>query len=891
MPLPSAPRLPGGCRARPRARALGAALALVLALAGAVAPGAARAEGHGPAEALLAEGRALFLQGATGAARAKYSEAIALTAEAGPAAAMAPYAAYAESFLVDGNLAKANEFATFVLDELADPVHASEPALLRALAVRGVALWLEGRAQEAEAMLSEVDARLASHPPHVVRSFLRPLAVLARVRMDAGTGGLDLAAAIRAAWAPDGELTAEEFGALLYAEMLALRQPRDEAGRAAARTEGAAIVERAGEVDGLPPETLTNIQQQYASMLLDQGERAEARLWAERVDAALTAREDFGHQYLLNGEVLTFLDYFDGRPDDALARAARLRDLALGAVPPRTELGAVLERDIGLIHEATGRTDLAQASFRSAYATVRRVRRLYDPEVESYRARIDPADPGMASFPLAAEFGATISPPDYLPNGADVLRLYLAGNFQSLGETLPAAGERPLEMLNIALFHAVGGNHDAMVATLDAARKAARTTLGSAVPANSPWFDLVEVLGTVWGTAHALPRAEDPLARLAARAGRLDAEARAVYLALAAFHALQTDRIDAMVRFTNAWLGEVDWGAEMSVWELFAATMIVETGFRGLPDTAARRLHQRVRTRLEARPELILALDYVDLSLYAKGLNQAATAEGLLRLGAITKRLQASAPKPISFRAAGRIGYADALWLREDYAGAFAEYEAAVGEYRLDPYHRADVLASLMSSQATLLAWMGEYDRQRVMARQSYELAFSAPALTPAYLVGPVQAYALSFWYAGDNARAIAILQRHMADPAFTGEMDTPSLLRMGGLLAQLLDADGRPGEALAALDALEPLAEREREVAPLDYIAYLQNRATVERQLGALGRAFEMVHRANALGFALRRTLAAGTFTGEVVRTSGELDRVGQEAAIGWDYAQGLPE
>ncbi|WP_417523504.1 hypothetical protein [Marinovum sp.] len=543
--------------------------------------------------------------------------------------------------------------------------------------------------------------------------------------------------------------------------------------------------------------------------------------------------------------------------------------------------------------EAMGETDESQRLYRAAYAEVRSVDRANHWAAQKARSKIDLDHPGMAEFAFASELGAVDAVQfELTADGADVLRLFFEGNYLLLEQVLArhagAEGQgATLYQLNNALFLALMGRHDAAIAELATARESTRRS--GALPPGAPIFDIVEVIARVWGSGHAPEAAQDALARLGARMERLQVAERSIYRALLAFYHFRRDDIAQMRRVLTAWFEEHDPARPSTLWDIYAATVVMEMSFGKMEAELNEALMQQTLLALEAYPTLTLSRDYLRVVKVMNSRTGVFSDEALVELGTVVSSVGAMVPEGHSLHYATQFALANAHGWRGNTEESLYWLRQAVATMRASRFHRVDEVAFLLSRQSGLLLALNRVNEAHSLSQEALRLI--DPLTARPNLIGEIyQSTALALWWRSDDpAKAVGFIDEVLGDPAILARLEPLDRVILLRLKADALANYGELDEVLATLDAAEAQIGLDPDIDWRRERSFnQQTRAIANYWNGAPGAGFTAMVESNDIYTAWLDAirLAEGA---QGVDPGAYRDRAVWEAMMGWDYAETL--
>jgi hypothetical protein len=141
-----------------------------------------------------------------------------------------------------------------------------------------------------------------------------------------------------------------------------------------------------------------------------------------------------------------------------------------------------------------------------------------------------------------------------------------------------------------------------------------------------------------------------------------------------------------------------------------------------------------------------------------------------------------------------------------------------------------------------------------------------------------------------DPARAAAIYKRHVDDPAFFDRLDATQQVRMLQAYADTLTSAGVPEQVAALLDRAEATLDGLVRDTRRDRSSVLWTRAVSAYFAQDYATAFVHIGASNDYNKSWTDERIAEGAIGEIGTADAQMRAV-WEAAIGWEYAQTLPE
>jgi len=629
----------------------------------------------------------------------------------------------------------------------------------------------------------------------------------------------------------------------------------------------------------------------FAALLLYENSQYDdaLQIWRAR-QAYLGELGVFNREYFLGGQRLAGVLIATERYSEASLTLQGYIDEADREGYAERDIVALFYRDLAYIAGVYDQPETAQLYYRKAYAETRRVRSANHPDALALKAEINTTAPDIANFAFAIELGAEANTMfQVLPDASDTARMFLEGNYLALEALLEGLNHTdPAVLLNRAMAAAFLGDYTAMKSYLEQARQTARTTQGGPIAANAPYFDMIEVLGTVWGTSHRTQDAKGPLARLAARQATLTPSERNLYLALELMKVFQEGNEPLTRQALQTWLDQYDPTRVQNVWDAFALMIGTEVGFTQLEPEKAIPLYDVAIEVLATMPSLVLAREYTEFVRYLNGIGFTESDEGLAAMGALVASIRPRVPPDHVLQTSTQFGFASALWRRERHDEAFKAMQSAAEFYRSNPYYRKDILAFLLAQQSLLLVVQGKTELGVAIARETYEeIDFLTARSDLALTVISNYVYALRTF--GDAENAAKIARTHVEDNAF---METLVYHQAAELLINLGAAEASLGDTEAARRAFveaEAVIPKDRFAARLMLSRVAYQRGWLEYSTDNLPEAFHQLSRASQEYQTYRAEIARQQTSGQVAEHTEGLFLLSEEANAGWDYAQEL--
>ncbi|TNF18180.1 MAG: hypothetical protein EP318_19310 [Rhodobacteraceae bacterium] len=783
-------------------------------------------------------------------------------------------------------------FASSVATGLMADGYPDHPYRLRASALQAGALRMQGRELEAEVILRNV-VGIARDRRELFETYGLALFHLAMIASDLDLEDEDaLTAEFQRNWSSDWPVTLEQALILEYRDINSDELRDDDLDRAIRRARNLVAATEAAE--DMPLRRLAGFRGYLGLLLAQKGDYATAidylrKEYAYYREAGITGL-DLDNNIVFLGLVLRYGEspeagYQWFEDEVALARQT--------GTDPHQIARFLLEQ--AEIAEALGWTDEAQRLYRETYAEVRRVDRANHELAQRARQSIDLAHPGMADFAFASELGAIDAIQfDLAPDGKDVVRLFFEGNYLALDALLAryrdeGKAESLAYRINRALYLSLIGSYDAGLGELAEARRAARTTLGHDIPANALIFDMIEVIAKVWGTGHEPDTARGALDRLRAREGSMRPDERSMYRALLAFYHFRRDEMTEMRPILEAWFADYDPGRDKGMWDIYAATVIMEMAFGFMAEDDNNRLMQETMGVLDSYPGMSLARDYLRLVRTMNSRKGVFSDEALVELGTLVTSIGQSVPDGHSFLSSTQFALANAHGWRGNTEDSLFWLRKCVETMRATPYHRRDEIAYILARQADLLRIMGQTNEAHLLAQEA--LASVDPLTARPNLIGELFRVTAQTLYARtDNAqKATEFLDSVLDDPAIYRRimpLDRVVLLR---IKADFQANFAELPDILATLDAAEAEMDAPEVDWQMERSNVLWSRAIANYWNDAPEPGFAAMMESNDIYTEWLDSIRAAAGASGIDPT-GFRERADWEALMGWDYAQTLP-
>lgn len=807
-----------------------------------------------------------------------------------------PNLAFARYHYMTGNWSEVERYASSVASALDSPEHDNHPWRIEATIFHGIAAWERNRAGEAEVLLRGAMADAGADPDmRDLEELAHYFLALAATRNEATDASALRESFLARATALELVTPAQALQVLnlsLQAAIAADEEPEQLV------TLSEQLIGLADTVEGVDPFYRSYYRGNHGKLLYNLRRYDEALPFFEERDAFLRENDTINADIAINAVWLA----------NALTRSrgteegeAFLLPLAEGfRADNRIPSWAMadIEAQLGFYARWLDDESLAQERFRRAYATVRRDARVTDARVAQIAALVDPADPGVAGWAFAGEFGAEADDLPLSPDGVEVIRRFLSGDWLSLETRLDAyrtAGRdrSPEYLVNLALYQAMVGRYEAAQTSLDEARRKARTTLGSDISANAPIFDFVDLISKVWGTTHLADRADGAIARLQAREATLPQEQLSLYLALRALSRYQSGADEGIRADIQRWLDAQPAtapDAPLGVIDQFAASIMVEMLYTYMGPEVAEGWMEAILPRFAASEPLSLAVDSLRLARVVYAPSLAFSDRSLPEMSALVAGLLDQVPQDHSLAAAAQFNVSNAFTTRNRPEEALRWMRAATESWRRNPYHRKDTLAYLVSQQAWLMNLLGETSVAATLAKEAYDMIDPLTARSD-LATGVIQTYAWALSARSNQQRGGEIFRRHIEDAAFMRRLKPMDRVRFHAAYADTLVNYGELPEILEQLDlALAAVPEEGVFDWRSDISAITFTRAIANYWNGRMPEAWADMTRSNDVKAEWRRdTISDGE--GEALNAQDIGRRAVWEAIMGWDYARTLPE
>lgn len=558
---------------------------------------------------------------------------------------------------------------------------------------------------------------------------------------------------------------------------------------------------------------------------------------------------------------------------------------------------ALYQREMGHLAKRLSDTDRAQAHYRDAYVTARRAFRANSELVQHLRGFIDINHPDMQGFDFAPELGALEAVEfDLAQDGNGVVRLFFEGNYLALEALLTrfeqnGDGDSVAYKINAALYRAMKGDFDLALETLDEARKLARTTTDAGIDANALIFDQIDVIAKVWGSGHQPETAQGALDRMRARLSSMSESEKSLYYALLAFKHFRTGDLIEMRGVLKTWFALYDAARPAGVWDIYAATMIMEMSFGNMEEALNNDLMAQTLHHLERYPTMSLSRDYLRLVKVLNSRTGVFSDLAMVELGTLAKTIGAAVPYNHSMLAATQFALSNAHGWRGNNEEALEWMRRTAKTLRGSKYARSDVHAFLLARQSDFMRLLGRVNEAHALAQEAYQ-GFDARQARSDLIASVYQSVALALWERSEDTRQVAaFLDEVLGTPEIYDRMDTfgrVALLRIkGDAEANFADLD----TVLATLDKAR--FEMDNDIGPNDWRLERSNlfwsRAIANYWNGRPGDGFGDILASNDTYTDWESTIKAGG-GGEGINPGAFKERADWEALIGWDYAQTLP-
>ncbi len=809
-----------------------------------------------------------------------------------------PNLAFARYSYLRDNWSEVQRFAASVASALDKEETADHPYRIEATILQGVALFETGRNSEAEVLLRGAMADSDGFEDMIDLNELAHYFLARAATKATATDASELRESFMARFTGDYLVTNSQALFLLYLSLNAVVDAGESPEMLIEQSEQ--LIALADSVEGVDPIYRSFFRGNHGQLLYQAGRYEDAMGYFKDRRAYLLEEDNIANDFAVVAL----------RLGNALART-------VGTDESRASMLADLER-----LRARGQVDdwalsdlLAQIAFtyrwqddeanfqkwmRDAYSEMRRKRRVTNARVKSFAGYIDPNDPGMVGFPLAAEFGVIDETAFTLKSsGEDTIRMFLEGNYAGLERLLDAYAEKgkdetPEYLVNLALYKAMLGAYQDSQDALSEARRKARTTNGSMIPANAAIFDLIDLVSKVWGTTHLSDKADGAIARLQVRESTLPHDQLSLYLVLRALAKYQSGQ-DANIRSDlRRWIDAQpdtrdDPPSVIEQWTYALAAEMIYVYFGAEEGDAWIERMLAWVDHPDGAP-LTLVRDTIQMTRTFSSPTVSSTDLALSEMSGLASVILDQVPRNHALVAATQFNVANAFWSRGQYETALTWMQGATDAWRANPYHRKDTLAFLVSRQSSLMLQTGQIDLAATMAREAYDMI--DPLTSRGDLAaGVILTYAYAIRSRNDDAEmGGAVLKKHVEDPAFMQRLPARDAIYMHQSYADML-------ANYAEIDVvLEQLRLADDAVPNDDGLDWRQDQSQV-----AMTRAIAIywakdykdawseITRANDIKTAWQRdTIRDGDSSD--VSSLDTRNRAAWEAIMGWDYAQTLP-
>lgn len=551
---------------------------------------------------------------------------------------------------------------------------------------------------------------------------------------------------------------------------------------------------------------------------------------------------------------------------------------------------ALYHRDLGRIAGGAGNVALAQTHFRDAYAVARGAFPATSALALHLRRFLDPEDGGMTGYRFRAEVAAPEPEVTLRADGAHVLYLFLQGRHVALGDWFarvePGQGPEPdpaLYHINRALYRAMIGQSEGMVADLRAARAAAQDQAGSALHPQAAVFDVIHAIGFAWGTEHDPARARSSVSALAARGAGLSPGMKLLIESLSVYVASQTGDKRALVAGLDAWAANPVARAPEGPWEIFANVLALEMAHGNRAPATLAPIEAGTFAAMGEGYALLRAINRLSVQVLAQpdGVSDTALADRARVERALSDMLPPSHP----VLASARFALATAHQQRGEDPAAVTWLDKAIGGLRAAPHARRDRLAYLLARKGRLLASQGQLDE--ALAQTSDALAIIGDETGDGTYLGEVlTGHAETLWLRTRSAAKLEAFLAGWVDRSAVMASLLPEaradLLILRGFAATQLGGDAEPVFAQARAVMSSPIWDWRTKRSRLDQLL-----AEYRYRAGNLPGAWQAVTRSTD---AYAAWVADGAGAVRAQKDTLRKHAV-WEGAIGWALAEGLRE
>lgn len=811
-----------------------------------------------------------------------------------------PALAFARYYYIKEDWSEMQRFAAATASVLDRDETNDHPYRIEATVLQGVALFESGRTSEAEVVLRGAMQDSNDNDEIIDLNELAHYFLARAATVNTSTDASGLREGFMARFSGDYLVTQSQALFLMYMSLNAAVSAGEPPEQLITQSEQ--LLELVDQTDGIEPVYRSFYRGNHGKMLYEAKRFREARVFFEERRAYLTSVNNIGSDYAVNetrlGSAIANTDGIDAARASMLAAVDLLRE---NGTVSDWALSDLLGQ-IAFTYRWQKNEAKTQEYFRAAYLELRKARRVTDKKVKFYADLIDPDDPGMAGFALAAELGAIDTASFALTSGGEnAIRMFLEGNYAGLERLLAAYAkdgkdgkdETPDYLVNLAIYKAMLGAYDESQSALNDARRIARTSLGNAIPANAPIFDLIDLISKTWGTTHLADKVGGAIARLQARETTLPQGQLSLYLALRVMAKFQSGE-DAGIRADiRRWMEAqpAERSTPPDILEQWAYALMGEVIYTYMGPEEGEEWTSRMTGWIEMDHQFDLSLvrDTMRFSYLLSSPTLYSADGALSEMSGLASVILDQMPRDHGIAAATQFNLANAFWSRNRFQEALTWMQAATDSWRANPYHRKDTLAYLISRQANLMLQDNQADVAATLAREAYDMIdlFEARADLAA---GVVMTYAYALRMRNDNAEmGGAILKKHIEDAAFMKRLPPRDAIYMHQTYADMLANYAELPVVLEQLDLAEAALPDDNLDWRRDLSQIAMTRAIAIYWNKDYPDAWAAMTRANDIRSEWQRdTIRAGD--GDDINAVEAHNRAAWEAIIGWDYAQSLP-
>lgn len=866
------------------------ALALSLMLAGAPVTG----QGSPPDEAQVLAGTdaglALLLAGDRDGAF-RMLDALNETVQEGgygPVARSYPNMALAHVFLDAGDPAQALRFANAAVAGFTAFDHADHPGRILATVAQGAALERLGRLEQAEITLRAAVATTRDRPALAPFHGMALFHLARAVTLLDGADQSEIRRDFLGRFTPDWHLPRRDAVHIQYYDLEYAERHRAPVAELIDRSE--ALLRTAKPIADLPPGQLAYYYGFHGYILAQAQRYRDARpylvhLYRHHRDAGLNGPD----VWRTTRHLANVLFRTDG-PDSAYGFLQKEIAYAREVQAASPDI-APLIRDLGHIARNAGDAQAAQGHYRAAYAEARGKLPVTDVMVRDLRRLIDPEAPGFDDFTFAEEIrniaGESFA---FLPDASGTLAAFLSQGFAGtrphvIGTDPDRTGDPAVFLINRALYHALVGLPDAMLADLTAAHEAAQTGQSQLSP-DATIFDFINAIAYVWGTEHEPARAFRSLEALYKRYDSLNDTERLLFHALGGYTGSQLANMALMSREVTAWMNHPAALAPQGAWQIFANTLGLEMAYGNVPAGRTEAIHAALQEALGPPPGNRLVRALVDMGWTVLADPDGRSEAALARRALLEKALADSLPPGHNILSAAQFGMATAYHNRGDMAESALWMGKAIKTLRNSDHHRPDRLAYLMARHARTLSAMGDVNGGAALAAEA--LAMVDPETASGTYLGEVLiSHALAFYdRTRDIGRTVAFFDDWLARPGLLGRLRPQDRVELLYLAAAATARTTDVNKGLAAFARARDAMKAEHQDWRLKRARLEFDQAKMRYHAGQLEEAFADATLSNDLYL----DWAADSAVTAEADPKTFRDRAAWEVGIGWALAQSLP-